>query len=76
MDINKREGKLFIDLEESFNFFCLINCFIRIINVLFMLIDVLFINRFDYFIKLGMFDLEISDYCLIYGILNEKIIYY
>jgi len=76
MDTNKREGKLLIDLEESFNLTCLINSPTRITNVLSTLIDVMLTNRPDYFIKSGTFDPEISDHCLIYGILNEKTIHY
>ena len=74
MDTNKREGKLLIYLEESFNPTCLINSPTRITNVSSTLIDVLLINRPDHFIKSGTFDPEISDHCLIYGILNEKTI--
>ena len=76
MDTNKREGKLLIDLEESFNLTCLINSPTRITNVSSTLIDVLLTNRPDYFIKSGTFDPEISDHCLIYGILNEKTIHH
>lgn len=76
MDTNKREGKLLIDLEESFNLTCLINSPTRITNVSSTLIDVMLTNRPDYFIKSGTFDPEISDHCLIYGILNEKTIHY
>lgn len=75
-DTNKREGKLLIDLEESFNLTCLINSPTRITNVSSTLIDVLLTNRPDYFIKSGTFDPEISDHCLIYGILNEKTIHH
>ena len=76
MDTNKREGKLLIDLEESFNLTCLINSPTRITNVSSTLIHVLLTNRPDYFIKSGPFDPEISDHCLIYGILSEKIIHH
>ena len=76
MDTNKREGKLLIDLEESFNLTCLINIPTRITNVSSTLIDIMLTNRPDYFIKSGTFDPEISDHCLIYGILNEKTIHY
>ena len=76
MDTNKREGKLLIDLEESFNLTCLINSSTRITNVSSTLIDVLLTNRPVYFIKSGTFDPEISDHCLIYGILNEKTIHH
>ena len=47
-----------------------------ITNVLSTLIDVLLTNRPDYFIKSGTFDPEISDHCLIYGILNNKTIHH
>ena len=47
-----------------------------LLNVSSTLIDVLLTNRPDYFIKSGTFDPEISDHCLIYGILNEKTIHY
>lgn len=76
MDTNKREGKLLIDLEESFNLTCLINSSTRITNVSSTLIDVLLTNRPVYFIKSGTFDPEISDHCLIYGVLNEKTIHH
>ena len=76
MDTNQREGKLLIDLEESFNLTCLINSPTRITNVSSTLIDVMLTNRPGYFIKSGTFDIEISDHCLIYGILNEKTIHY
>ena len=72
MDTNKREGKLLIDLEESLNLTCLIHSPTRITNVSSTMIDVMLTNRPDYFIKLGTFDPEINDHCLIYGILNEK----
>ena len=61
-----------IDLEESLNLTCLINSPTRITNVSSTMIDVMLTNRPDYFIKLGTFDPEINDHCLIYGILNEK----
>ena len=47
-----------------------------ITNVSSTLIDVLLTDRHDYFIKSGTFDPEISDHCLIYGILNEKTIHH
>ena len=47
-----------------------------ITNVSSTLIDVLLTNRPDYFIKSGTFDPEISDHCLIYGILNEKTLHH
>ncbi|KAK2555269.1 hypothetical protein P5673_023253 [Acropora cervicornis] len=61
MDTNKREGKLLIDLEESFNLTCLINSPKRITNVSSTLIDVMLTNRPDYFIKSGTFDPEIKE---------------
>ena len=76
MDTNNREGKLLIDLEESLNLSCLINSPTRITNVSSTLIDVMLTNRPDYFVKSGTFEPEISDHCLIYGILNEKTIHY
>ena len=72
MDTNKREGKLLIDFEESFNLTCLINSPTRITNVSSTLIDIMLTNRPGYFIKY----IEISDHCLIYGILNEKTKHY
>ena len=63
-------------MEESFNLTCPINSPTRITNVSSTLIDVMLTDRSDYFIKLGTFDPEISDHCLIYGILNEKTIHY
>ena len=74
MDSNKREGKLLIDLKGSFNLTCLINSPTRITNVSSTLIDIMLTNRPDYFIKSNKFDPEISDRCLIYGILIEKTI--
>lgn len=75
MDTNKRR-QLLIDLEERFHLTCPINSPTRITNVSSTLIDVLLTNRPDYFIKSGTFDPEISDHCLIYGILNEKTIHH
>lgn len=72
----QKRRQLLIDLEESFHLTCPINSPTRITNVSSTLIDVLLTNRPDYFIKSGTFDPEISDHCLIYGILNEKTIHH
>ena len=76
LDINKREGKILMDLEESFDLECLINRPTRITEVSCTLIDVLLTNRPDMFNQAGTYNPEISDHCLIYGLLNEKTMHY
>lgn len=68
LDINKREGKILMDLEESFDLECLINRPTKITDHS--------SNKPDMFNKSGTYNPEISDHCLIYGLLNEKIMHY
>ena len=72
LDTNKREGKILLDIEESFDLKCLITKPTRITNVSSTLIDVLLTNTPELFKTSGTYNPEISDHCLIYGILNEK----
>lgn len=41
-----------------------------------ILIDVLLCNRFDLFKYSGIYYLLLRDYCLIYGILKDKMLFY
>lgn len=63
-------------MSKLCSLFCLKTNNVYNTNVSSTLIDVLLTNRPDYFIKSGTFDPEISDHCLIYGILNEKTIHH
>ena len=70
-DTNKREGKILKDLEDGFGLECLITSPTRISNLSSTVIAVILMNRPDIFTKGG-----ISDHCLIYGLINEKITHY
>ena len=76
LDVNSREGKILKDLEDSFNFKCLITSPTRVTDKSCTLIDVLLTNRPFIFNKAGTYNPEISDHHLIYGLMNDKIIHY
>lgn len=75
-DTNKREGKILKDLEDGFGLECLITSPTRISNLSSTVIAVILMNRPDIFTKGGTYNPYISDHCLIYGLINEKITRY
>lgn len=75
-DTNKREGKILKDLEDGFGLECLITSPTRISNLSSTVIAVILMNRPDIFTKGGTSNPYISDHCLIYGLINEKITHY
>lgn len=75
-DTNKREGKILKDLEDGFGLECLITSPTRISNLSSTVIAVILMNRPDIFTKGGTYNPYISDHCLIYGLINEKITHY
>lgn len=75
-DTNKREGKILKDLEDGFGLESLITSPTRISNLSSTVIAVILMNRPDIFTKGGTYNPYISDHCLIYGLINEKITHY
>ena len=68
-----REGKILKDLEEVHNLHCLISEPTRITTTTQTLLDVILTNRPELFRKCGVYNPEISDHCLVYGIMTEKV---
>ena len=75
---NTSEGKLLLNLEVEQGFECLITQPTRIATsgtkTTSTLIDVLLSNRPDLFKHSGIYHPSLSDHCLIYGILRDKVV--
>ena len=67
------EGEIRMDLEEVNNLKCLITEPIRITVYSQMLLDVLLTSTPELFVKSGTFNPGLSDHCMVYGEMNEKV---
>ena len=67
------EGKILTDLEEVNTLKCLITEPTRITVHLQTLLDVLLTTIPELFVKSGTFDPGLSDHCMVYGEMNEKV---
>ena len=67
------EGKLLINLEEVYGLECLVTEPTRITCTSATLLDVILTNRPDHFRASGVFNPEISDHNLIYGVMKERV---
>lgn len=67
------EGQLLINLEEVYGFECLITKPTRITCTPATLLDVIQTNKPDHFRASGVFNPEISDHNLIYGVMKDKV---
>lgn len=73
MKLREREGKLLIDVEEVFEFKCLIDIVIWVILVFFIFLDVIFISKLGLFELIGVVEIGFSDYELICGFFNKVV---
>ena len=75
---NTSEGRLLLNLKVELGFECLITQPTRIVTSgnkkTSTLIDVLLSNRPDLFKHSGIYHPSLSDHCLIYGILKDKVL--
>lgn len=67
------EGQLLINLEEVYGLECLITEPTRIACTSATLLDVILTNKPEHFRASGVFNPEISDHHLIYGIMKDKV---
>lgn len=67
------EGKILFSLEEVYGLECLIKDLIRIMFIFEIFLDVIFINKLEFFKISGVLNLEMSDYYLVYGIMKERV---
>ena len=70
---DRKEGKILIDLEEVHGLECIITEPTRVTTSSATLLDVILTNNCQLFRTSGVFNPEISDHCLIYGLMKEKI---
>ncbi|CAB4042704.1 Hypothetical predicted protein, partial [Paramuricea clavata] len=73
LKLNSREGKILQDIEDIFDFTCLIQEPTRITPTTSTLLDVILTNKADMFDHSGVIDLGLSDHTLIYGFLKPKV---
>ena len=69
---DRKEGKILIDLEEVHGLECIITEPTRVTTSSATLLDVILTNNCQLFRTSGVFNPEISDNCLIYGLMKEK----
>ena len=67
------EGKILKDLEEFNNLECMIREHTKINPSFASLLDVILTKKPELFKKCGTYDPAMSDYCMIYGEMSEKI---
>ena len=70
---NNDEGKILKDLEEVNDLECMIREPTRITPNSASLLDVILTNKPELFKKCGTYDPAMSDHCMIYGEMSEKI---
>jgi hypothetical protein len=70
---NQREGKLLKDIEDVYGLECLIKEPTRVTKNSSTLKDVILTNKPELFKKSGVFNPEISDHCMIYGLMIDKV---
>lgn len=70
---NEREGKILIDMEEVNNMQCMISEPTRITPNSQTLLDVIMTTSPELFRKCGTYEPGMSDHCLVYGVMTEKI---
>ena len=70
---NSREGKILQDIEDIFDFTCLIQEPTQITPTTSTLLDVILTNKADMFDHSGVIDLGLSDHAMIYGFLKPKV---
>ena len=73
MEIEQRQGKILRDLEEVFDMECLIKEPTRFTSSSSTLLDVILTNRPDMFQNSGVYDPAISDHCLVYGLMKQRV---
>ena len=70
---NRGEGKMLRDLKQVYNLTCLITEPTRVTMHSRTLLDVLLTNTPEMFTRCGVYNPEISDHCLIYGEMTDKV---
>ena len=70
---NRGEGKILRDLEQVDNLTCLITEPTRVTVHSQTLLDVLLTNTLEMFTRCGVYNPKISDHCLIYGEMTDKV---
>ena len=73
---DQREGKILLDLEEIHGFKCLISEPTRVMQNQSSLLDVMLTNKPELFRESGIYNPELSDHCMIYGVVKEKAVQY
>lgn len=72
----RREGKILLDLEDIHGYSCLIDKPTRITDHSQTLLDIFLTNKPDLFQGCDVFNPELSDHALVYGILKIKATYH
>ena len=70
---NCREVKLLCNIEDIFEFTCLIEEPTRITPATSMLLDVILTSKIGMFDQLGVIDLGLRNHAMIYGFLKSKV---
>ena len=71
---DQREGNILLDLEKIHGLKCLISEPTRVTQNHASLLDVILTNKPELFRESGVYNPEVSDHCMIYGVLKEKAI--
>ena len=69
----RKEGQILLNLEEIYGLECLIKDPTRITPTLKTLLDVILTNKPEFFKASGVFNPEMSDHNLVYGIMKERV---
>ena len=69
---DQREGKILLDLEEIHGLKCLISEPTRVTQNHSSLLDVILTNKPELFRQSGVYNPEVSDHCMIYGVVKER----
>ena len=71
-----REGKILHDIEEIHGLTCMITKATRVTKDSQTLLDVILTKKPELFRECNVYNPEISDHAMVYGVLTEKAIYY
>lgn len=71
-----REGKILNDLEEVHGLECLVKKPTRITNNSETLLDVIITNKPELFVECDVYDPQISDHAMVYGVMSMKAVHY
>lgn len=70
---DQREGKILCDLEEVHGLECLVTMPTRVTDKAESFLDVILTNKPHYFKESGVYNPEVSDHTIVYGMLIEKV---